>query len=370
WVMDNCNYKPDKFFLMHINNQYVKDGAIEPKKLFHLEDITNQVISLQEMVGEKKSELQKILIQRDATSGIPVRKEPEKEIGPHCGNPFECDYKAHCWQHVPDKSVFELYRGSGWEWYEKGILKMEDIPEGVNLNTRQQLQVNGVKDAAVHIETEQIKEFLNTWEYPLYFFDFETINPALPYLDGTSPYQQVPFQYSLHFIAAPGAKPEHKAFLAQPEDYRETAVNDPTRALMDQIKQDIGTEGSIVAYNASFEKRILNFLGDRFPEEAAYIENLNSRFVDLLVPFRSGWYYRPEMNGSASIKAVLPALVPEMSYSNLEINNGDMASSTFEQMIYQDHEDAGKIRQNLLKYCEQDTLAMVKIWERLLEEVE
>lgn len=366
WVMEKSNCQPDKFFLMHINNQYVKGGAIEPEKLFHLEDITEQVIALQKMVDEKLPELQKILFQRDKKTGIPVRKEPEKEIGPHCSSPFECDYKAHCWKHVPEKSVFELHRGNGWEWYEKGILKMEDIPDDVQLNTRQQLQVEGVKHSIVHIEPEPIHKLLNSWEYPLYFFDFETINPVLPYLDGTRPYQQIPFQYSLHVIEEPGATDKHYKFLANAEDYKEKSNSDPTLLLLEQMKKDIGPKGSIIAYNMGFEKMILNILKELHPSYSDFIDGLTDRFVDLIIPFRKGWYYHPNMNGSASIKAVLPTLIPELKHSDLDISDGGQASNSFVKLIEGKLPNNDTVRKQLLEYCKLDTWAMVLIWRELL----
>ena len=360
WVMNLSGFRPDKFFLMHINNTYVKNGDINPNELFTLADITDDVIANQEWVENNLQNLKNIL---------EAGQEPVVEIGKHCDSPFNCDYKHHCWKHIPEQSVFSLYSPSGLDWklYEKGIFKITDIPEDTALNHRQTLQVNGQKSANSHVDTDKIKAFLNEWRFPLYFFDFETIFPALPVLNGTRPFQQVPFQYSLHIIEEIGAEYSHKEFLADPNDFNGNAI-DPRKQLIEQMKVDFGEIGSVVAYNASFEITRLKELAIAFPEDQVFLEGIIGRFVDLLIPFRSGWHYHPEMGNSASIKYVLPAIAPEFSYQDLEISNGGDASNTFLNMINKTFTgDEVKVREALKKYCERDTLGMVKIWEELIK---
>ena len=360
WVMNKSGFKPDKFFLMHINTTYIKDVAINPNELFTLADITNKVIENQVWVENNLQNLKNIL---------EAGKEPVVEIGKHCDSPFNCDYKHHCWKHIPEQSVFSLYSPSGLDWklYEKGIFKITDIPEDTALNHRQTLQVNGQKSANSHVDTDKIKAFLNEWTFPLYFFDFETIFPALPVLNGTRPFQQVPFQYSLHIIEEIGAEYSHKEFLADPNDFNGNTI-DPRKQLIEQMKLDFGETGSIVAYNASFEITRLKELAIAFPEDQVFLEGIIGRFVDLLIPFRSGWHYHPEMGNSASIKYVLPAIAPEFSYQDLEISNGGDASNTFLNMINKTFTgDEVKVREALKKYCERDTLGMVIIWEELIK---
>lgn len=358
WVMNKSGFKPDKFFLMHINTAYIKDGNINPNQLFTLTDITNQVVNNQSWVEENLDLLKQI---------ISTTEEPKVEIGTHCNSPFNCDYKDHCWKHIPEQSVFSLYspRGLEWELYKQGILKINDIPQTIALNPRQSLQVNGQKFGHSNIDKSSISEFLNSWKFPLYFFDFETIFPALPILDGTSPFQQVPFQYSLHILEEFGAKYSHKEFLAEPKDFSGISI-DPRKKLLDQMKLDFGETGSIVAYNATFEISRLKELALAFPEEQVFIEEIIVRFVDLLIPFRNGWYYTPKMEGSASIKSVLPAIAPKFSYKDLEISNGGDASNTFLSMINNKFNgDEVRTRESLKKYCERDTLGMFIIWEEL-----
>jgi len=361
WVMKNSGFKPDKFFLMHINTAYIKEGEIDPNQFFTLLDITNEVIENQDWVDMKLDDLKNILLEI---------KEPIVEIGKHCSSPFECEYKNHCWKHIPEQSIFELYspKGLDWKLYEKGIVNIIDIPNDTPLNLRQKLQVNGQKKSEKFIDKFKILEFLNSCKFPLYFFDFETIFPAIPILDGTRPFQQVPFQYSLHIIEGVDQEYFHKEFLAEPKDFNTNSI-DPRKKLIDQLKIDIGKTGSIIAYNAAFEISRLKELANAFPEEKIFIEDIIGRFVDLLIPFRNSWYYDPKMGGSVSIKSVLPAITPEFSYDDLEISNGGDASNTFLSMIHNKFNgDEIKTRESLKKYCERDTLGMVIIWEELIKQ--
>lgn len=363
WVMNQSGIAPDKFFIMLINNKYVKQGEIDPSQLFQMVDITEQVLAKQDWVGVKKDTLIEILEKR---------VEPVKDISKHCKDPFECEYTKHCWSHIPKNSVFDLYNPRGKEWllYKQGITQIQDIPEDYKLNHRQQMQVNSAKYQTKYIDTEPIREFLSQCEYPLYFFDFETINPAIPVLDGTSPFNQVPFQYSLHITDEKGEIMEYKAFLANPSDFKniEKKEDDPRYKLMSQLKADIKKTGSIIAYNAPFEIAVIKALANIYPEEKEFLEDLNARFVDLLIPFQKAWYYLAEMGSSASIKYVLPAIAPEFSYNDLEINNGGMASETFLSMIYNlNKQEDETTRNNLLKYCERDTEGMVVIYKHLLD---
>jgi hypothetical protein len=355
YAMDQAGFRPDRFFLMHIDNTYVKNGPIDPSSFFALEELTEQVLNNQTWVARRVNELRNML----------EGDEPIVQIGPHCSSPFSCDYKGHCWGHIPENSVFDLYnsRGKEWRYYNNGIVDIRDIPDIDALGHRQRLQVEGQRHGSSHVDEEKIQEFSQNFQFPLYFFDFETIFTGLPVLDGTRPYQQVPFQYSLHILSEDGTM-EHREFLASAQDFNSTIAIDPRQQLIQQLRSDIGPTGSIVAYNASFEISVLNGLAEAFPAEAEFIFELNQRFIDLLIPFQSGWYYLPEMAASASIKSVLPAIAPEFSYDDLVIGNGGDASSIFHSMITGDFVgDEAETRRHLLAYCERDTYGMVVIWK-------
>jgi len=362
WVMSNVGFKPDKFFLMHVNNKFIKNGIIDPKDFLTLKDITDRVIAKQDEVIQNVIRLKNVVNNKE--------NEPEVKISNHCSAPFSCDYMHHCWKHVPENSVFNLpyAKGKAWEFYEKGILELSSIPDEINLSHRQKLQVEGIKHGSSYVDKAAIKEFISAWTYPLYFFDFETVFPLIPVLDGTTPMQQVPFQYSLHIKSDYNSEMIHHEFLAVPSSFQSGSTLNPRKALIEQLKTDFGPSGSIVAYNASFEKDVLRKLAITFPEDKEFLDGLINRFVDLLVPFRKAWYYKPEMGNSASIKSVLPAIAPKFSYKDLKISNGGLASNTFLSMILNKFEgDEADTRKNLLAYCERDTLGMVVIWKHLME---
>ena len=360
YVMSKSGYVPDRFFLMHINNQYVKNGEIT-SELFHLEDITKDIIEMQFWVEENFENFLKIL---------ELKEEPAVEIGTHCSSPFECEFTHHCWKHVPENSVFGLTRAGkkSWHLYQEGILKLEDIPQDYHLTFSQQLQVKGIKNNESYKDLPAILDFLHTWEYPLHFFDFETIFAAIPVLDGTRPYQQVPFQYSLHILDCEETI-SHKEFLADPKDFLNSTI-DPRKKMIEQMKLDFLGKGSIVTYNQSFEVGRLRELAKDFPEDSEFLFALISRIVDLLVVFNKRWYYLPEMGNSASIKSVLPAIAPEFSYSDLEISDGGSASTLFHASILDDSQNTPELREDLLQYCERDTYGMVVIYQFLKLELD
>ena len=360
WVMANAGHAPKRFSLLHINSSYKKKGHINLNDFFKLTDITDLVIQKQAWVSENIEVLK---------SMIRIGLEPIQAIGRHCNNPFVCDFKTHCWGNLLDNNkVFNLSNGRDkiWTLYNDNILNLADIPDNFELSHRQSCQVNGQLTGATHIDSPRIHQFLNKAVYPLHFFDFETVNSAVPVLDRTSPFEQVGFQYSLHIVSNINEEPQHKEFLAQAEDFTNPQALNPRQAMINQMKLDFGTTGSIVSYYATFEKRVIEKLAKDFPEEELFLKDLNNRMVDLLDVFKKAWYYVPQMGKSASIKDVLPALVPTLSYSSLPINNGDLANKTYMSMIDGSFKgDVNETRNNLLAYCKLDTLAMVEIWKVL-----
>ncbi|MBQ1317239.1 MAG: DUF2779 domain-containing protein, partial [Lachnospiraceae bacterium] len=198
--------------------------------------------------------------------------------------------------------------------------------------------------------------------YPLYFLDFETFQPAIPLYENTRPYEQIVFQYSLHFIEEEGAPLQHKEYLAWPGE-------DPRRKLAEQLCRDIPEGVTTLAYNMAFEKGRIRSLAALYPDLSAHLMDIHDHMCDLMVPFQKKWYYNRAMQGSYSIKYVLPALFPEdpaLNYKNLDgVHNGAEASAAFEAMEEMPRETLLAYREYLLKYCGLDTFAMVRIWEHL-----
>jgi len=286
--------------------------------------------------------------------------EPQIDIGPYCSDPYDCDFADYCWKHIPEKSVFDLNRmraNKKFELYSNGIISFSDIPDNYSLTDAQRMQVEAELKDSSFIDVENIKEFIGSLKEPIGFLDFETFQQAVPDFNNQNPYAQVPFQYSLHILKNSDLR--HAEYLGEPE-------KDPRERFIKQIINDTENIETILVYNMGFEKRILNSLAKIFPEYENEIGEITSRISDLMIPFRDKSYYVASMEGSYSIKKVLPALVPELSYDELEIGDGMAAMRSYVGMIKMtDENQIKKTRKNLLKYCRLDTLAMVEILRKL-----
>ena len=238
---------------------------------------------------------------------------------------------------------------------------MNEVPDNVKLNDKQKIQRLLAENGGVHKDKEQIDSFLKNLQYPLYYLDFETINPAVPKFDGMKPYQRIPFQFSLHIQEKLDGEIKHISFLAD-------GTSDPRPKFMKALKDNLGDKGDILVYNQGFEKGVMNEGATAFTEfREWYDETIISRVKDLWDVFRNFHYYDPKQKGSASIKYVLPAL-SDLSYSEMDIKNGALASYEYERVTYDleiNEEERLKVRKALEKYCELDTLAEVKIVEAL-----
>jgi hypothetical protein len=354
YVLNGAGLPVSKVFLAHINNQYVRDGEIDPRGLFTVNDITDSVKQKQPFIAENIAR-QKEMLENDM---------PDIDIGEHCEKPYGCDFQGHCWQHIPRDSVFDLRRKgiNKFDLYRQGIIEMKDIPLD-RLNRYQRLQVEAFLNKADKIDKDAIKTFLDSLIYPLCFLDFETFCTAIPLFDGIRPYRQVPFQYSLHIQDSEGAELKHFEYLAEPR-------KDPRRELLTKLIDTIPEQSSIIAYT-DFETDRLRELSAWFPEYIDRIERLIRNIRDISLPFDKMDYYHWKMNGSYSIKAVLPVLVPEMGYDNLAIHDGGIAMNAYFAINQSnDQKEIEGIRSDLLEYCKLDTLAMVKILEKLREMVQ
>ncbi len=336
-----------------INNQYVKDGGIDPEGLFNIHDITNQVEEASTGIQDRIDGILEVINQETC---------PEMIIGPHCRDPYECPL-TDCWDFLPEHSVFSLYYGGkkSFAMYDSGIITIGEIPGDYKLSDKQRIQQICVASGEPHVDREAIRSFLSSLEYPLYYLDFETIGPAVPLFNGVKPYQNIPFQFSVHEVQDEQSLPAHYSYLA-------SGTNDPRPVLLAELEKVLGNSGSIIAYNKGFEEGILRDLADAFSECSEWIEQVCNRLVDLLVPFRNFDYYHPAQKGSASLKNVLPAITGR-GYADLEINDGQIASIDFLAATYGDmpEEEAVQVMVNLEKYCDRDTEGMIWIVDKLRE---
>ncbi len=342
-----------KASLVHINKEYVRQGPVDVEQLFTIVDLTDKIPEMQADVAEKLAAM-KAMLQN------PI---PDIDISPNCDDPNTCPFHGHCWAHIPENSVFD-FRGTGrpnaFELYRQGTVRMEDVPADT-LGWRQKLQLNGLINQKDYVDKEAVKAILNSLWFPLCFMDFETTYMVpVPLFDGMRPYEQLPFQYSLHVIEKEGDDPVHHAYLAKD-------LKNPCEEFLSNLLAAIPPGTCILTWNKTFEVKRLEELAAKFPEKRAEINAVVEHIRDLMAPFRDKSIYHWEFNGSYSIKNVLPALVNGYSYENLPINSGDMASAAWVRMIReQDLNEQQRLYSELLDYCHLDTLAMVLIWKEML----
>jgi hypothetical protein len=350
YVMTHSGLEISDISLVILNTEYRRTGKIDINSLFRIESVHDRVLKLQNRI--------KPLID-DFFLILNASVEPGTDIGPHCSDPYYCDFHGHCWKHVPNNSIFNISRLSAdkkWELYRKGILKFEDIPPDFRLNDSQWQQVLSELKGESHINKAAIGRFIDSLEYPLYFLDFESFQPAVPLFDHSRPYQQIVFQYSLHSLKTENAELKHSSFLAESDG------TDPRLPFILQLLEDIGKTGDIIVFNRAFEAGRLNEIATAFPNFQFPISNLTTRIKDLMLIFQNRHYYVPEMKGSYSIKQVLPALVAGFGYDNLAIGDGGSASHAYMSLFSEtDRQKIDETRENLLEYCKLDTLAMVEI---------
>lgn len=358
YVLNNCGYEVGRVWLVTIDNTYVRMGDLELDKLFAVTDVTEEVLSRQTEISEYVDMLREYMEQTD---------EPQRDIGAHCFAPYSCGFFDYCTREWPHPNIFDiasLQNRSRFKLMDRGIRSFEEVEADRAVNDKCMLQVeHELHDVPDHINAEGIISFMDTLSYPLYFLDFESFQPAVPLYDNSSPYEQIVFQYSLHYILEDGGELYHKEFLAYPGE-------DPRRAVAEHLCEDIPKDVCVLAYNMGFEKGRIAALAKLYPDLEEHLMNIHGNIKDLMVPFRNKDYYNKAMQGSYSIKYVLPALFPDdpsLDYHNLEgVHNGSEASAVFATMAEMEPEQLEEYREHLLNYCKLDTFAMVKVWERLM----
>lgn len=362
FVLSNLGLNVKKACIVYVNNEYIREGELEIDKLFNIEDVTDIALEKQDEIKNNIEFINNFMQTYDETN------EPLSEIGPKCFDPYSCRYWQYCTRDLPRPNVFDvsgMFKSKKFEKYNEGKISFKDL-ENENINKKYLEQIDfELNDREPKINKGAINDILDSLVYPLYFIDYETCQHAIPKYDKTKAYQQIPFQYSLHIIKEEGAPMEHKEYLADIND------DDLIRTFAESMIENMPENGSVIVYNKAFEASRNKEIGEMFPDLKPEMERINGNMVDLMIPFRSRDYYTKEMQGSYSIKYVLPALYPDdpkLDYNNLDmVHNGGEASSAFLSLKYHTPEEQKVIREGLLKYCELDTYAMVKIWEKFLE---
>jgi Domain of unknown function(DUF2779) len=350
WVMRNAGLNIKSISLGHIDNQFVYQGDGDYAGLIVAEDITEEVMALEPSVPTLVAEA------RVAASG----NTPRVAVGAHCSKPYDCQFYSHCWPVGAEYPVMGLGGGKAKlaAWVEAGKRDIRDV-EIESISSEDQRRIHRVTSAGVAEVLPGAREEIAALAYPRYYLDFETIGPAVPIWKGTRPYRAVPIQWSCHIDDGPTANSRESV---RHEEFLDLSGAPPMRPLAERLVECLGDSGPVLMYT-SYEKTVINGLVDMLPDLAEPLGRIIDRLVDLH-PIVKNNYYHPRMLGSWSIKAVTPAVVPQMDYANLEgIKEGMAASEGYLEAIdpATSEERKAELAEQLLRYCKFDTEAMVEI---------
>ncbi|MEK7124357.1 MAG: DUF2779 domain-containing protein [Patescibacteria group bacterium] len=358
-LLELSGLKIKKAHLIHLNTEYIRRGEPDIVKLFKIVDLTEEISQIKGSILQEMESAVKYLSQENEPAG-------------YCscvykGRSSHCSTFAYSNSKVPAYGVHDIVRigsskGKLQELVDVGIFNLEDISEDFinKLSAPQKNQILSYVKNQVLIDKHKIKEELDSLVFPLHFLDYETFPAAIPRFDGFSPYQQIPFQYSLHILDSPDTQLRHAEFLFEKNE-------NPTIEFAKSLQKNIEKNGSIIVWSKKFECKINEELAKRNPEFKEFIDGINLRVYDLMEIFGNQYYVHKDFKGRISIKNILPVLAPELSYKNLEIQEGGTASQKWNEAVFANSAEKEKIMLALKEYCKLDTKAMHSIWEHLVE---
>jgi CRISPR/Cas system-associated exonuclease Cas4 (RecB family) len=354
-AFEEAGYKIGNVGVIHLNKEYVRMGELEPSKLLVRTDITEKAEKILPTIRQQVNDALELIERADEPKGCSCRLKTKSGHCPtfHYLNPDIPEYSVFNISRIGKKSLELLV--------DNEVHHVHEVSDDIKLSIPQRNQVTVAKSQQPIVSKAGIDELLNELEYPLYFLDYETVSTALPLFDGCTPFQQIPFQYSLHVLKQPDGELEHYEYLS------ESGKEIPMPELLATMRQQIGDTGSVIVWYKVFEMGRNTEMAKAYPEYAEFLDGVNNRVFDLMEVFSKQHFVHHKFNGSSSIKAVLPVLVPEFSYKELDIQNGATASIRWYDAAVGNmtDEQAKHTFAALLKYCCLDTLAMVKIYEYL-----
>ncbi len=335
-----------------IDSSWVYPGSEDYRGLLAESDLTEEALARTDEVKSWIVEAQAVAAQTTA---------PEIAVGDHCHDPFDCGFCNFCNRDLPQPKypLDWLPRFAGAKRAQLAAEGVDDL-RGVADKLLNEIQLRVKRHTLANtafFDTAGAAADLAPRGFPAYFLDFESIQFAVPIWKGTRPYQQIPFQFSLHSLSNSG-RLTHRAFL-------DLSGGDPSESFARTLIETCGKRGPVFVYNAAFETARMRELADRFPDFAPPLVAIIDRVIDLL-PIARKRYYHPSQQGSWSIKVVLPAAVPELTYSSLNgVTDGGTAMNAYAEAI---HPGTAAVRKNeierqLLAYCRLDTFAMVRLWQ-------
>ncbi|MEK7572597.1 MAG: DUF2779 domain-containing protein [Patescibacteria group bacterium] len=348
-----------KLYLTRLNSEYVRQLDLDLKQLFTKEDFTEKVMEIVNIVEEEMKIAQKFLASKEEPFGsckCITRGRSSLCTTFSYSNPQIPDYSVH------DISRIGMSKKKLEELIDSSIFLIKDVPNEFSLSEKQRNQVTATQLDKVFINKEEIINFLNIISFPVSFLDYETFAAGIPRFTGYSPFNQIPFQFSLHIAEDKNKEPKHAEFIF-------TENKNPDEKFISALKEKLPNKGSIIVWSKSFEMGRNKDLIKRNPEHKTFLEEINSRIIDLMDIFSEQHYVHPKFKGKTSIKYILPVLAPELSYKVLDIQEGGTASDTWNKIVrneYSKEETLEKI-EHLKTYCKLDTYAMYAIWKHLNE---
>ena len=357
-VLEGAGYPIKRCEVAHVNNSYVRKGDISSIELVGFTDITEEVDAL---IDGTKSRIEKAIRVAQAND----MPDPSPEQAKLKSYDDWLGVRKKISPPLPDNSIHFLPNmdaEKSSKLIKDGIATVDEITDWTVLKPSTQKYLAAKAEGKLVVDKDKLNSFLSEITYPVYYFDYEASQSLLPPWDGTRPYQQVPFQYSLHILREPNGEVEHREYLHKD-------ISNPMPSLIESLKANVGSEGSILVWYESYEKSRNNEMAEMYPEASSFLNAFNDRIIDLMKPFSQNMIRDEAFLGSSSIKKVLPALIPDLSYDDLGIQEGEAAARRWKEVTLGDASDGeiAKVYSDLIEYCKLDTLAMVKIHQKLAD---
>ena len=335
--------------LVLLNDEYVRGEELDIEQLFSAPDVTNDVSEMTLDILTKMRLALEVIEAKTSTDIV------------NCLNPKTCPCLELCHPNLPRANIYNIPNLTPKKKRELEDLKtiaIDDLDDDFPLTPKQRMIVDVIQSKTPYLDKPRVVNLLGSLAYPLYFLDYETYDEAIPLYKGHKPYQKMVFQFSLHIVGSGEEDIQHEEYLA-------LEPGEPARGLVKHLRECIGDSGTVIVWNKAFEGGRNKEMGELYPEYKDFLLSVNERIFDLMEIVSKGYYLHPDFLGSWSIKNVLPVMAPELSYKRLSINKGDQAMIEWYEMVNGDESKKDGIAKALLQYCGLDTLAMVKVWERL-----
>ena len=355
-VLEANGYDIQKCQVMHANPDYERAGDIDPKILTKITDVTDQVEKILSITKENAASAVRVM-------NLDSIQDVDPVLAASSSFADWLQIRKLLEPKLSDNSIYNLPKIGhrvAKNLIAQNIETIDQIQDATLLSHGTAKFWKARSFGKQHIDFAELNQFLEAIQYPVHYLDYETAVSAVPLWDDMSPHQQVPFQYSLHIKRNPRSAVEHFEYLHQDADC-------PIRDLLENLSQQINSQGTVLVWNQSFEKKRNEEMARHSPEHVNFLKSINERVIDLMNPFREDVIIDPAFLGSNSIKDVLPVLVPEFSYKDLEIKDGGSAASEWQRATLNDAADKAKVYTDLKKYCERDTEAMLLIHDKLIE---